>query len=515
MKRPFIPYAAALLSGALLAFSFPNTGYYLLAWIAFVPLFLVIQTGSPGKAFFLGWISGLVYFSGTIYWVAMTLSHYGGLPWALSIFFMFLLVSYLALYVGLFSVFFQTLSKGHEMGFLLFAPSFWVTLEYMKGHFLTGFPWASLAYSQYRFLPVIQIADFGSIYSVGFIIVLTNTGLFLMVRSIWKKKSIVGSSLILSTSAVILTVFYGMMRLSEPMGGDQSLLVAVVQGNIPQNQKWDSDFKAQTVEKYKRLSLTVLHTDEGLRPDLVIWPEAALPFIFNSEAKDQKELLDLVMEEQFDLLVGAPTIQNDGSGKLALFNSAYLISQNEGIGMRYDKMHLVPFGEYIPFPRLLFFLNKLVVGLSDFNPGTQATLMKVGETMIGTVICYEVIFPELVRRFVHQGAALMTTITNDAWFGRSSAAAQHFSMVTFRAIENRVSFARAANSGISGFIDPYGRILHQTSLFVETTAQERLRLRDQETFYTQYGDPFAAVCGIVSLVFLSMIFVNRRKKDAL
>ncbi len=514
MKRALIPYGAALISGALLAFSFPGPERDLLAWVALIPLFFVIQSVSLAQSFVLGWLSGLVYFSGTLYWVATTLHDYGDLPRVIASLLMLLLVSYLALYVGFFSFLLRSLSNRHEICRLLFAPSLWVLIEYLKGHLFTGFPWASLAYSQYRRLPMIQIADFGSIYSVGFVIVLVNMALTLLIRNLWEKRSIAWETLLLSSSVLIVTLFYGMLRLSEPNGGDESLRVAVVQGNIPQNQKWDRDFQSRTVEKYKGLSLSTIQSNRGLRPDLVLWPEAALPFILNAEADYQKVLLDLVMEAQFDLLVGAPSIQTDDTGKIAFLNSAYLISQEEGIGLRYDKMHLVPFGEYVPFPRLFFFVRKMVEGLSDFIPGAEARLMDVGGKKIGTVICFEVIFPDLVRRFVKQGAVLMTTLTNDAWFGRSSAPYQHFAMVTFRAVENRVSFARAANSGISGFIDPYGRVVHQTGLFVEAIATETLRLRNRETFYTRYGDRFVGLCATIALFILLMPFVNRRKADA-
>ncbi len=507
----FSPFILAIFSGGLLALSFPHPDFYLLAWMAFIPLFFAIQDQRPCRAFLTGWISGLVYFTGTLSWVTISMNRYGSLPWVASFLVMLLLVAYLALYVGLFTALMQYLSSDRKKNLLLFSPVLWVLLEFIKGRFLSGFPWASLAYSQHRILSIIQIADFGSIYSLGFVIVLFNRALYLTIRQIgFQRPTRDWKPLLIGLSILLLSLIYGKFRLSEPVN-DQEVIVSVIQGNIPQDQKWDQTFQDQTMETYMRLSLSSLDNTILPKPSFILWPEAAVPFIFETESTDAKALRNFARDENVNLLFGAPSIKSEQSGMMALRNSAFLISPDNTPISHYDKMHLVPFGEYIPFSRLLFFVNKLVEGVGDFTSGEVPVVFEAGEVKVGTVICFEVIFPELVRRFVNNGANLMTTITNDAWFDQSAASEQHFSMVVFRAIENRRPFARAANTGISGFVDAYGRVIHQTDLFVEATATASLRLGNRKTLYTRFGDFFAVLCGIMTL---GMIFNRRRKKNA-
>ncbi len=490
-----------VLSGLLFVLSFPRFEYDFLAWIAFIPLLFAIQNKASSRRFLWGWITGVVYFTGTLSWVTISMHHYGSLPWSVSYLLMLLLVAYLACYVGLFA-----LGCGCYSGsaLILWAPVLWTALEYARGHLLSGFPWVSLGYSQYRRLALIQIADFASVYGVGFMIVLVNVALFRLLRAwrsitAWKECAAV-------LLIVALAWAYGVGRLSQPAATPHTLSVAVVQGNIAQDQKWSQDFRNATIETYKRLSL---HVVREARPDLIVWPESAIPFFFESDPQAQSDLLNLARAGASHLLFGSPAFERtipdtaqgttpsaglpDSGEQVHLFNSAYLLSPRGHI-TRYDKIHLVPFGEYVPFASLLFFVDKMVEGIGDFRPGREAVVADVQGETVGTAICFEVIFPELVRRFVAGGATLMTTITNDAWFGDSAAPDQHFSMVIFRAIENRVPFARAANTGISGFIDAEGRILSRTALFTEATQVASLYPGRRKTFYTTYGDLFAIVC---------------------
>ncbi len=516
--KQVLPYGLALLSGFLLALSFPDTNLYPLAWFAFIPLFFAIRSQNPPKAFLLAWLTALVYFCGTLYWVTISLQFYGGISPFVSTLVMLLLVAYLSLYLGLFAWILQYISKEHEKGLLLFAPALWVVLEWLKGHLLTGFPWASLAYSQSDFLPMIQIADFGSLYSVGFVMMLVNRALYL---TILKKidhsffiQSISWKSIAFALSIFFCALFYGFFRLSQPMTNGETIRVSVIQGNIAQNQKWDQAFKDQTTQTYVDLSLSTLKNN-GNRPDLIVWPEAATPFIFGTEHATEALFQEFVHDKKVHLLFGSPSLESRPSGEIRLHNSAFLLSPEQVDISQYDKLHLVPFGEYIPMPNLLFFIDKLVQDIGDFFPGTQATVFEIENKKIGTVICFEVIFPELVRRFVQNGASLMTTLSNDAWFGTSSAPTQHFSMVVFRAVENRVPFARAANTGISGFIDAQGHILHQSNLFVEATATSTLSLRQTETLYSQFGDFFAGFCAMITAILLLRSHFKRRIRDAL
>ncbi len=487
-----------------------------MAWIAFLPLFFSIAEQNPKKAFLGGWLTGLVYFGGTLYWIAPTLWQ-GGLSSLISFFIFFGLVSYLALYLGLFSALLKYVSKGHGGRGLLIAPVLWVVLEWVKGHFLTGFPWASLAYSQTEFLPMIQIADFGSIYVVGFLVMFCNRALYLSLRGLFREERhpdrFDWRPLVLAGLVFLLSFFYGTFRLSESTKTEEQISLAVIQGNIAQDKKWDRNFKQETLEVYWRLSEEVLK-DNTKKRDLILWPEAVLPFIFGTEAVHEKALSDFSRDRDVYLLLGAPSLTTREREAVSLRNSAYLISPDSEHVSQYDKMHLVPFGEYVPFPEWLFFIKKWVQGLADFSPGVEAVVFEVGQARIGTAICFELIFPEIVRRFVQNGATVMTTITNDAWFGDTSAPDQHFSMMVFRAIENRISFARAANTGISGFVDARGQVISKTMLFNEDSATATLDLRGETTLYTRFGDFFVAFCVIIALYFLCGAFIKRRTKNA-
>jgi len=304
---------------------------------------------------------------------------------------------------------------------------------------------------------------------------------------------------LLTASVVLIAVLgYGYHRLNtEPVSG--GIKVTVVQGNIEQDKKWDPAYRSEVIATYKRLTLTAL----GQEPDLVIWPETATPFYFGGRDAPNPALTDelrrFVRSVGLPLLFGSPTDEKK-EGRHSLRNSAFLLDRSGETAARYHKIHLVPFGEYVPLKNsLLFFVKKIVQAGDDFQAGAEHTIMKVrlpagDDVAIGTVICYEIIFPDLVRRFVNEGAAVITTVTNDAWFGRTGAPYQHFSMAVLRAVENRVPVARAANTGISGFIDARGRILDASGIFTEAVLTRSLIPGSTKTCYTRYGDVFSWLC---------------------
>jgi apolipoprotein N-acyltransferase len=429
---------------------------------------------------------------------------------------MLLLTAYLGLYVGIYSagvVWFRMLMPRYG---LFAAPCLWVTLELLRTYVLSGLPWSLLGYSQYRQLDVIQIADHLGVYGVSFLIVLTNVALaelylwlmplfrgFRPARLPWELVTtaamLVGLSWAYSTSLIT----------SEAMEGSKAALqVGVVQPNIDQAVKWDQAFREETLQRYDRLTESF-----GYGVDLVVWPEAATPFIYEREPVYQLQLVAMANRASAPLLFGSPAVRFDPERKPFLLNSAYLLSPDGELLGRYDKQHLVPFGEYIPLKSsLLFFLEKMVEGIGDFQAGPGPTILSfqlkesqggtpARRVKFGVVICYEVIFPDLVRRIASSGAEFLVTITNDAWFGDSSAPAQHFSMVVFRSVENHLAFARAANTGISGFIDPFGRIIVASPTFTQTALQAEIPVRQTKTFYSRHGDVFAYGCVLISLLF--------------
>lgn len=518
---PIRNLALSTLSAILLSLSFPGYDMEVLAWIGLLPFFFLIKGGSTKNAFLWSWSSGTLFFFITINWVIKTMNNYGGIPLWMSLLILLLLSLYLGLYFGVFGLLTRYVITRTALPLPCVAPFLWVSLEYVRAYLLTGFPWASLGYSQYKFLNLIQIADITSVLGVSFMVVAVNAALFEVFSflnprflnpplppfskggrdSRWYK--------IISVFAVtflfLLSLAYGYYRLNRSYDNtERGLSVAVLQGNIPQDLKWDRAFQRRTIDIYKRLTAES-HQHQAR---LVIWPETAAPFFFQTPSTYRQELFDLAKEQNVFLLFGSPSYTVGADATPKLFNSAYLISPNRESLSRYDKRHLVPFGEYIPLSKILFFIEKMVVGIGDFVPGKDYTLFQIPQAKFGVVICFEVIFPDLVRHFVLNGAEFMATITNDAWFGRSAAPYQHFAMVVFRAIENRVYFARAANTGISGFISPKGETLEASPVFVEDALLRTISPSTTRTIYTAYGDIFAYVSIFITgiLMILAVFF---------
>jgi len=490
----------AAISGLMLTAAFPKMGLSLLAWGALVPLLVALRGLDAARAFRVGMIAGLTHYLTLLYWVVFTMRTYGYLPWWQCIALLALLAAYLAVYPGLFAM--SVVSLCQKPGRLvILAPVFWVALEYLRSFLLTGFPWGVIGYSQFNRLHIIQISDMFGVYGVSFLVVLVNAGLYILLLGLGQKKwglYPVEKRLVLKTSTfavamIGLTMIYGSLRI-KAMDADQThastALVAVVQGNIDQARKWDPAFQIGTTKKYVALT-----REAALRqPDLVVWPETATPFYFGASPKLTQLVIDTVRQAGVYLLVGSPSVQLNGDHHV-YHNSAYLVTPQGTLRERYDKVHLVPFGEYVPLKRLLSFVGKMVAQVGDFSPGEKGrTLAWEAQPPIGVQICFEIIFPGLSRSLVKNGAGMLVNLTNDAWFGRTSAAYQPFSMAVFRAVENRRSLVRCANTGISGFIDPAGRILTRTALFEDAVVDREVPELTVVSLYTRVGDLLPVFC---------------------
>jgi apolipoprotein N-acyltransferase len=504
-------FLLSLLSGGLIILTFPKFNLEFLAWFALVPLFLAIDGKGLFHSFVLGFLTGLVSFLGILYWIIVAVHTYGNVPLILSLLILLLLVLYLSLFYGAFTFLTRFVQMRSGLQTPLFTPVLWVSLEYLRSFFLTGFPWANLSYSQYLNLPFIQMADITGTYGLSFVILLVNATLFWVLHQ-WSKKTFPVREAIIT--AVILTGFliYGYLKMGaihRGMAQQPPLRVGLVQGNIDQSIKWDESFQKETLKIYERLSLRVAEE----KPDLIIWPETATPFFFQDAREYQPSILDIPEKTNAFLLFGSPSYKIV-RGKVNHYNSAYLLSPSGELMGRYDKIHLVPYGEYVPLGEILP-LGSLGEGIGNFKAGKVIYNFSIPQAKFGVLICFEIIFPDLCRRFVKNGANFLVTITNDAWFKKTSAPYQHFSMAIFRAVENRVFIARAANTGISGFIDPVGHILKQSDLFVEEAINGTIRLSIQKTFYTLYGDVFAWICSGFSLLLLGYTFLQTRGKKSL
>jgi len=500
----------SLLSGVLLILSFPKFDLEFLAWVALVPLLLAITGKDLLHSFVLGFLAGLVSFLGILYWIVVAVHTYGNIPVIVSVLILLLLVVYLSLFVGFFTLLtrlFQ-LRLGLQTPFL--TPMIWVALEYLRSFLLTGFPWANLSYSQYLNLPFIQMADITGTYGLSFVILLVNATLFWILHQ-WSQKTFPVREVVLTLLVLLGFMLYGYIKMrtvDQQILQQPSLKVGLVQGNIDQSIKWDESFQKETLRIYERLSLKVAEK----KPDLIIWPETATPFFFQEAIEYQPIVLDIPKKTNAFLLFGSPSFKLE-KGKVSHYNSAYMVAPSGELMGRYDKIHLVPYGEYVPLGEILP-LGSLGEGIGNFKSGKVIYNFSLPQGRFGVLICFEIIFPDLCRRFVKKGADFLVTITNDAWFGRTSAAYQHFSIAVFRAVENRVFIARAANTGITGFIDPKGKILKKGEIFTEEAMIDTIRLSKTKTFYTLYGDVFTWICSGFSLLLLGYALLQKKRKKS-
>ncbi len=497
----------AAVSGGLLALAFPRFELSLLAWFAFVPLLWVIQDLSPKRAFFYGWISGMGFYLGTVYWVVHTIGLYSNIPTPAAVIPLLLMSAVLASYTGAFSAGLRW-SRARGSTALVVGVSLWVTLEWVRGFFFVGFPWASLGYSQHPWLDLIQVAEFTGVYGVSALVMLGNLAIFGTLSTRGSGRWLVLDSAVALVAGISVWGGWRRIQLAE-LPPAYHLRIALVQGNVPQDRKWDPAFQASTIAAYEELSRQA--AARGV--DLIAWPEAAVPFFFQAEGKNRDRLLQLVNELRTPLLFGSPAFAVS-EGDFILYNRAYLLAPNGELIGSYDKMRLTPFGEYIPLQGLFFFVEKLVEGIGDFAAGTDTTVFTLpgaGSEKFGVLICYEGIFPELARRFVARGAEFLVNITNDAWFGDTSAPYQHLYMQAMRAVENRVPMARAANTGFSAFIDIDGRVRTRTALYQSAVLVEDMAWPEVSSFYSRYGDVFVRLCTFGTLSVLGYTSIKRRR----
>jgi apolipoprotein N-acyltransferase len=510
--KSYLPFC---LSGLLLFLSFPDINLYFLAWFALAPALVSLYDKDMRFAFKAGLLLGMVYFFGTTYWIYHALHVYGSMPLSLSVFLVVLLSLYLSLYTALFCLLYNVVLRKTLLPSLLTAPCIWTSLEFLRSYALTGFPWSSLGYSQYEFLPIIQIADITGIYGISFLVVALNgivadvfiTSKIRADKPLYSSISFLGGAICLIV-VLILVVSYGFFRLYQERGG-AAFKAAIIQGNIEQDKKWDLAYQKAVLQTY--MELTSRAAEKA--PDIIIWPETALPFVFREDKSLTEDLITFHKGLDSYMLFGSILIKENkqtksgAAGKNRLSNSALLLDKNSNVSYIYDKIHLVPFGEYVPLRNILFFIDKLVYGGGDYYPGDRYLSAVTPFGDFATLICYEIIFPGMVRKFYIQGGDFMVTITNDAWFGDTHGPYQHFSMAVFRAIENRKPVLRAANSGISGFIDSNGRIMGASKLFERTYLIKEVRKDKTMTFYTKYGDIFSYLCIVVTVT----IFLSYRK----
>jgi apolipoprotein N-acyltransferase len=494
----------ALISGLALTLAFPAWGLDWLAWFALVPLLMAAADSPPWKAFKFGLLSGMVHYLTLIYWVFNVITQYGDLNSVTTIAILLVFCFYLSLYPAFFCFFFSRFRSRRFAS--LFLAALWVGLEYSRAKLLTGFPWCLLGYTQYQHLILIQIANLTGVYGVSFLIVWANILIFNLL-SHWTsfKKGLLkweALTFILLLSAALIYGTQTLAKIEKAQKNGIPLKIGVIQGNIDQSLKWMPSFQQETIRIYRDLTKSLY----PFKPELIVWPETSVPLFFQDPNELTERVGKISQESGADLIFGSPAYQIGENRVNRYLNRAYHLDRNGKTLDYYDKVHLVPFGEYVPLKKLLFFVERLVTSAGDFVPGAEIKPIQLPKQKAGILICFESIFPEIARMQVRQGADFLIVLTNDAWYGRTSAPYQHFDMAVFRAVENQRPLVRAANTGFSGFIGPQGRIIKQSGLFTSEALGLEMNLGPQtQTIYTRYGDWFAGVAILFSLFYLVFI----------
>jgi apolipoprotein N-acyltransferase len=487
-----VDIASALLSGALLALSVPRFGHPACAWIALTPLIVAVARGrgaNSRRAFWLGLLTGGVCFWGTLYWLVETMTTFGGLATPLAVLAASVLVAYLSLFPAAFAVIVARLVRRAGTAGVLMAPAAWIATELGRQYVWDGFPWALLGYSQVTVLPVAQLASVTGVYGLSGLLALVASAAAYVVLEPDRRRWLVAGGVAMLVAACALWGQWRMQRGDLARAGDP-VRVAVLQGNIAQEDKWNPALRDAITDRYLEMTRGAL----ARGATFIIWPESSTPFYFEHDLVRGAAIRRLAREGNATLLIGSDQVEpiRAEAGRTEpdarYYNAAFLVKPDGQVGAVYRKMHLVPFGEYVPAKRLLFFVGPIVEAVSDFSAGTDGVLLPVAGHLASTAICYEVIYGSLIRQFVVQGSELLTTITNDAWYGTSSAAYQHWDQAAMRAIEGGRYLARAANTGVSGFVDPYGRVLEKSRLFEQTTLVADLRFVRDRTLYSRTGD---------------------------
>jgi len=495
----------AAVSGCLLALALPPRPYPWLAWVALVPLLLAVRTGSRRRAALLGLLAGTLYALASVYWVEGTMVRYGPLPVWLAAAATLLLALYMGGYTAAWAALTPGVVRRHRHTATVWLATGWVALEWLRTHLFGGFGWAHLGYTQVTTPAILQVAELGGVFAISWLIVAVNGACAATVVHLADSRPhALQPQLLAAVGLVLAAAAFGEVRLAEIRATPvrRELDVALIQGNVPEGEKWDPARRQEILRRYLSMS-------EALGPDtarLIVWPEAAIPYLLQGSPALDTRLRQVCRRTGGSLIFGG--LWRDPADQ-SYRNSAYAMAAATGVVGRYDKVHLVPFGEYVPLARLLSFVRSITAQIGDFRPGTAPTLLPVAGERVGCPICFEVTYPGLTRAFARGGASLLATITNDAWFGDSVAPRQHLLIAAVRCVEARLPMVRAANTGITAVIDADGSILAEAPQFETTTLTATVPLRDLgSTLYARIGEGWL----VVLIVAWGLAEVRRRRR---
>ncbi len=512
-------WVLAAISGGLQVIIFPSINFYWLCWIAFVPLLVAILAArrtdsgtlpaTAGETFLLAYVSGLIWSAGSCYWVFHSMHVFGGLSTAAAVGVLVLFCLALAVHHGVFGLLLVLVGRrGHMRRALILAPFLWVAVELARTR-ITGFPWDLLGTVQVNNIPLSRIATVTGVYGMSFEIMLVNAAFAaaFLVAGV-RRRTIVAAAIVAS---VVLQL--GVLVAGPALPATQT--ARLVQQDIPimNESAWTPQYFQQTMASLAQLSVPQpgeLQPGEPV-PRLVIWPESPAPF-YTNDPNFRQEVSGIARKANAWMIVGSLGVPGarptDNTG--TLYNSASIIAPNGQWEARYDKIHLVPFGEYVPAQSWLTFAHKLTKEVGQFTSGTERTVFPLDGQKVGVFICYESIFPDEVRQFARNGAQVFVNISNDGWFGRYGAPQQHLNQARMRAIENKRWLLRDTNTGITAVIDPYGRVVDRAPREVRTSLDAGYDVVTQTTFYTRHGDWFAYGCAIITIIAVLVRFAVPR-----
>ena len=492
LRKLLLALTAGLLNWAV----FPKAGLWPLVWVCQVPLLLAsFREASGYRSLLLGFVAGLVFFFGTCHWIAGVLLNYGGLPWLGAQLLFLLLALYLSSFYALFSWAFARLSLSGGSRCFWLAPALWVSTEYLRAQVLTGFPWCLLGYGLVDAVNLSQIASWTGVYGLSFASISLSAFLVeVLVRPARSAALRLGS-----VALVLLCLTLGFAWIGkEP--GKPAHLVRIVQTNIDLDQKLDAATRASLLDELAQLSIPSEQREfnpqsESVR--LILWPETPAAFYFNHDRDFRRRMENIARSAGAYFFFGFVDFQprSNGGAERDPYNSVAMLSPDGLAISQYNKIHLVPFGEYIPYEQLFFFVDKISTEAGNFKPGSRVVVTPLhNQRSVGTFVCYEAVVSDLVRQFARDGSQLFVNVTNDAWFGESAAPFQHLVMARMRAIENHRYLLRAANNGISAIIDPNGQVVKTVARNQRTFLEGHFGFETQMTIYARYGDVFAWLC---------------------
>lgn len=504
--RPFSDWLLALSSSLLLILAFPDFELWPLAAVGLVPLLIVVGLRPrPLRSFFLGWLTGTVFFYGSCYWLTFSMIHYGGIPTPLAYLLLVPVPLLVGLFPGVFSFVLARAVRRWGTWALLTAASVWPALEWVRLG-VTGQLWNALGYSLAYQPLLIQRASWGGVYAVSFVLVAINAAIALVLLRRTVKAVIVGLVVISVLAWITLSKE---IHETDPFLSPDDTMVVAVQPNVPMDLVKSTAEMQALMERHVDMTEAALNSlPQSSKARLVIWPESPMNFTYGTDSQLRELLVNFATKHHTSILFNSQEpAPNDG-----IYNSALFVNEQGRLIAQYDKIRLMPFGEYVPLPRWMpgAYLITAIVG--EFTPGTRFTLMPVGEARAGVFICIESAYPFITRGLTREGADVLINISNDGYLGPTAVRRQHLANTVFRAVENGRPVLRVTNSGISAYVTSFGRVEEATESFQPAVRVWRIRGRvNHQTFYSRHGDVFAAACALLSLTLLVSTFRFRTK----